>query len=90
MTRKEGLKLLVSRVPEDKREAFVAELREAKSKEDRMNAAKKYNATLTEEEAKAIKNDTANEVSDEDLDTAAGGCSTCNQNCDCYCSCSCN
>ena len=85
MNRKEKMDLLLSKVAEDKKEAFVAELREAKTPEERLNVAKKYNATLTEEEAKACKNSGTNEVSDDDLDKAAGGC--CHYDCACTCVC---
>ena len=87
MTRKERIELLISKVSEDQKEAFIEELRGAKTKEDRLEVAKKYNATLTEEEAKEFMKETANEVSDEDLDTAAGGCTMCSYNCACTCIC---
>ena len=88
MTRKERIELLISKVSADQKEAFIEELRGAKTKEERLEVAKKFNATLTEEEAKEFMKETANEVSDEDLDTAAGGCSPCNPKCECYCYCS--
>ena len=84
MSRKEKMDLLLSKVAEDKKEAFIAELREAKTPEERIKVAKKYNATLTEEEVKAFKENSANEVSDADLDKAAGGCCS---KCGCYCGC---
>ena len=87
MTRKERIELLISKVSADHKEAFIEELRGAKTKEDRLEVAKKYNATLTEEEAKEFMKETANEVSDEDLDTAAGGCTMCHYNCACTCIC---
>ena len=74
MNRKEKLDLLLSKVEEDKKEAFIAELREAKTKAERVAVVKKYGVTLTEEEAQAMKNRAGNELSDEELDTAAGGC----------------
>lgn len=87
MTRKERIELLISKVSAEQKDAFIEELRGAKTKEDRLEVAKKYNATLTEEEAKEFSKATANEVSDEDMDTAAGGCTACH--CDCYCTCYC-
>ena len=90
MTRKEKLDLIISKVPEDKKEAFVAELREGKTKEDRYKIAKKYNVVLTEEEIKSLRSDTSHEVADEDLDAAAGGCSSCGRPCMCGCHCYCH
>ena len=84
MTRKEKMDLLLSKVAEDKKEAFVAELRAAKTPEERLEVAKKYNATLTEDEAKAFQADSTNKITDADLDKAAGGCCS---KCGCYCGC---
>ncbi len=75
MNRKEKLGLILSKVGEDKKEAFIAEMREAKTKEERFEIVKKYGVSLTEEEAQAMKNRAGNELSDEELDAAAGGCS---------------
>ncbi len=81
MTRKEKMNLLLSKVPEEQKEAFVAELRAAETKKARGELFKKYKITLTEEEKSALT-DVDNRVSDEELDCAAGGC------CSCGCSCS--
>ena len=81
MNRKEKLNLLLSEVAEDKKDAFIAELRAAKTREERLAVAEKFGVVLTKEEARAIKNRTGNELSDEELDRAAGGCS-CHS---CYC-----
>lgn len=89
MTRKERMDLLLSKVAEDQKEAFVADLRTAKSKEDRTELFKKYNVVITEEEAADLKEKNGTKLSDEELDAAAGGCvgvGTCNCNCDCSCS----
>ena len=83
MNRKEKLDLLLSKVEEDKKEAFIAELREAKTKAERVAVVKKYGVTLTEEEAQAMKNSAGNEVSDEELDKAAGGCECAYVHCEC-------
>ena len=83
MTRKEKMDLLLSKVAEDKKEAFIAELREAKTPEERLKVAKKYNATLTEDELKAVKAESSNKITDAELDNAAGGCSCAS----CYCAC---
>ena len=80
MTKKEKMELLLAKVAEEQKAAFVAELREAKSKDARQELFKKYNISLSAEEKDAMKTDT-NEVSDEELDAAAGGCcSTCSCN----------
>ena len=88
MNRKEKYDLLLSKVEEGKKEAFISELREAKTKEERFVVVKKYGATLTEEEAQTMKNSSGNELSDEELDKAAGGCS-CHCKCSCQCICAC-
>ena len=73
MTRKEKMDLLLSKVQEAQKEAFVEELRETKSKEERGKLLKKYGVSFTEEEAAALK-EHDNNISDEELDNAAGGC----------------
>ena len=83
MTKKEKVELLLFKVAENRKADFVAELREAKTKEARQELLRKYNISLSEEEKEAMKTDT-NEVSDEELDVAAGGCcSSCNCSCAC-------
>ena len=80
MTKKEKMELLLSKVAEEQKADFVAELREATTKEARQELFKKYSINLSAEEKEAVKSDT-NEVSDEELDVAAGGCCSCS--CDC-------
>ena len=80
LTKKEKVELLLFKVAENRKADFVAELREAKTKEARQELLWKYNISLSEEEKEAMKTDT-NEVSDEELDVAAGGCCSCS--CDC-------
>ena len=87
MTKKEAMNLVLSKVPEEKKEAFVTAIREAKNPEDRQEVLKKFDVTLTKDEAMALKKKNANEVSDDELDHAAGGC--CNCKCSCKCSCTC-
>ena len=84
MTKKEKTELLVAKVPEEQKAAFVAELREAKTKEATQALLKKYNIRLTDEEKKAIKPRT-NELSDEELDQAAGGCCSSSGCAECHC-----
>lgn len=79
MTKKEVVDLILSKVDEDKKEALINELREAKTKEERIKVLEKYGVTITAEEAKMINR---KELSDQELDDAAGGCSC---NCHWYC-----
>jgi len=88
MTRKERIDLLLSKIPEDKRDAFVAKLREAKDRKERRELLKEYGVSLTEEEKAAFKagDGAGNEISDAELDQAAGGCNcTCKAKCKCIC-----
>lgn len=88
MNRKEIMDLLLSKVAEDKKEAFIKEFREAKTAEKRLAVAKKYGAALTEEETKTIKAEIGNAIGDNELDGAAGGCCNC-KGCTCKCNCTC-
>ena len=84
MTKKEKMELLLAKVAEEQKAAFVAELREAKSKDEWLEVVKKYGIRLSEEEKEAIKAQ-SNEVPDEELDAAAGGCcSSCSSSCSCW------
>ena len=73
MTRKEAIDLVLSKVDADRKDAFIAELREAKTKEERSGINKKYNIVLSDEESKAFREAMSNRLSDEDLDAASGG-----------------
>ena len=84
MNKKEIVDLILSKVEESKKEAFIQELREAKTKEERMAVIRKYDVTLTKEEAEKLKGREGNAVGDAELDKAAGGCS-----CVCHCHCHC-
>ena len=74
MTRKEVMDQILSRVPAELREAFIAEIREAETKEARKAVLKKYGIELTAEEREAIRANANNEINDEELDKASGGC----------------
>ena len=74
MTRKEQMDAIVARVAEDQRAAFVAEMREADTKEAREEVLKKYGVEISKEEWETLKGKAGGEVSDEELDKAAGGC----------------
>ena len=84
MNRKDKMDLLLAKVPEKQKEAFVAELRAAKTKKARGELFKKYQIVLTEKEKSALTA-RCHEIADDDLDSAAGGC--CNSDCT---GCSCN
>lgn len=87
MTKKEKLNLILSKVDTDKKEAFISELREAKTKEERGGILRKYGAALTKEDMESMKKE-GNEVSDEELDQAAGGCNcACSAHCSSECIC---
>ena len=81
MTRKEMMDLLLSKVPEEKKDDFVAGLRAAKTNEERVQVLKEFGITLNEEEKNNMKADVRNEISDEELDKAAGGCCSCHMPC---------
>ena len=85
MSKKEKIKLLLSKVAQEQKANFVAELREAFTKEARQELFQKYNISLSAEEREAMKTD-INEVSDEELDAAAGGCC---HSCECTGNCAC-
>lgn len=85
MDRKEKMNLLLSKVEEGKKEAFIAALREAKTKEERFAAAEEFGVKLTKEEIEAMKGQTGHELSDDMLDEAAGG--GCCAQCGCHCGC---
>jgi len=87
MTKKAVIDRMLSKVPEDRKEAFIAELRAAKSKEERIEIAKKYDALLTQEEIRKLQTEAGNEIPDAELDQAAGGCN-CAGNCGCVFHCS--
>ena len=87
MTKKEKMELLLAKVPEEQKEAFVALLRKADTREARSELFQKYGVTLSEAEKAAIKEAPSNELSDEELDKAAGGCCSCTCDCEQYCSC---
>ena len=75
MTKKEIMDLVLTKVPEDQKEAFIEDIRAAKDPEERVAVLEKYGAKLTDEELERIKESGANIIPDEELDDAAGGCS---------------
>ena len=89
MNKKEVMDLMLSKVEESKKEAFIQAFRAAKTNRERLAVAREYGATLTEEEAEKLKGREGNAVSDAELDGAAGGCD-CNCQCGCHCSTDCS
>ena len=88
MTKKEKLDLILSKLDTDKKEAFISEIRQAKTKEERMEIIRKYGVQVSKEDIENIKNMAGNKVSDEELDQAAGGCScACSAHCSAECIC---
>ena len=70
MSINEIIELVLAKVPEDKKEAFLAEVNDKNVKKDAA-FLEKYGVKLTEEELEAIK---SNKITDADLDEVAGGC----------------
>ena len=60
MSGKEMMDLILSKVPEDRREAFVAEIRRAETAEDRKAVLERYGVELTTEEKEAIRKSAGN------------------------------
>ena len=90
MNEKERIDYLLTKVPEDKKEAFVEDLKGISKLEEGLAVLKKYSISLTEEEMKKLT--AKREMSDDELDAAAGGCCSdhvcndhvCNAYCDAY------
>ena len=70
MSINEIIELVLAQVPEDKKEAFLADMGDKTLIKDAA-FLEKYNIKLTEEELEAIK---SNKITDADLDEVAGGC----------------
>ena len=83
MNRKTAMDLLLSKVAEGQKEAFVAELRETKTKKERADVLAKYGVALSDEERETIRNSQGNEISDEELGLANGGCNCAYVHCEC-------
>ncbi len=71
MNGKECIDYLLTKVPEDKKEAFVEDLKGVASLEESLSVLKKYGISLTEEEMQKLA--AKREMSDDELDAAAGG-----------------
>ena len=82
MNGKERIDYLLTKVPEDKKEAFVEDLKGVAGLEDGLSVLKKYGVALTEEEMQQLTS--KREMSDEELDAAAGG-DSCIMKCEEFC-----
>ena len=80
MNGKEQIDYLLTKVPEDKKEAFVEDLKGVANIEEGLSVLKKYGISLTEEEMKKLT--AKREMSDDELDAAAGGCECPGDNCE--------
>ena len=72
MNEKERIDYLLTKVPEDKKEAFVEDLKGITNLEEGLSVLKKYGISLTEEEMQKLTSKC--EMSDDELDATAGGC----------------
>ena len=71
MNDKERIDYLLTKVPEDKKEAFVEDIKGISKLEEGLVILKKYGISLTEEEMQKLTSKC--EMSDNELDAAAGG-----------------
>ena len=74
MTIQEANELVLSKVPEEKKEAFIAAITACKDKSEKLVVLEKFGIQLTEKELEEIS---AAKITDADLDEAAGGCACC-------------
>ena len=75
MNGKERIDYLLTKVSEDKKEAFVEDLKGIANLEEGLAVLKKYGISLTEEEMQKLT--AKREMSDDELDAAAGGGCNC-------------
>ena len=78
MTTQEVNELVLAKVPEEKKEAFIEAITACGKKVDKTAVLEKFGVQLTAEELEAIS---VNKLSDEALDEAAGGCMCCCDEC---------
>lgn len=74
MTRKEKMDLLLSKIPEDRKAAFVAEFRTATTEDAKMEVLRKYGIVLTEEESAILCKKGSSQLSAQELELVSGGC----------------
>ena len=85
MSGKERIDYLLTKVPEDKKEAFVEDLKGVAGLEEGLSVLKKYGISLTEEEMQKLT--AKRELSNDELDatTAGGDGASFGGGCDCPC-----
>jgi hypothetical protein len=71
MTTQEVNELVLAKVPEEKKEAFIEAMVGCKNKAEKAAVLEKFGIQLTAEELEAIN---SSKLTDADLDEAAGGC----------------
>ena len=76
MNDKERIDYLLTKVAEDKKEAFVEDLKGISKLEEGLAVLKKYSISLTEEEMQKLT--AKREMFDNELDAAVGGDCKCN------------
>ncbi len=81
MTKKEMMDLFLSKLPEEKREDFLKDIRSCKTKKEVKALLKKYGVALSEDEAKMLHESMQKEIAPEDMKNVAGGFCSCE--CDC-------
>lgn len=82
MTKKERIDSILSRVDEDKKEAFIQAIREAKTKEEKKAVLTQYGLELSGEELTSLQ---IKELPDDELENVAGGCNCYGCMYDCSC-----
>lgn len=85
MTKKEIVDILLSKVDEDKKEAFAKDLKSADGLAGLTALLDRYGVCLTEEELNAMQTgeDDRRELTEDELDLASGGCGSCDNYDDC-------
>ncbi len=74
MTIQEANELVLSKVPEEKKEAFIEAITACKDKAEKTAVLEKFGVQLTADELEAVN---ATKLRDAELDDAAGGCACC-------------
>ena len=62
---------VLSKVPEEKKQAFIKEISACRTKAERLAVLEKFGIQLTEKELEALS---SSEITDEELALASGGC----------------
>ncbi len=71
MKRKEIMEKIFASISDEKKDEFVVKFREAETTEAKKEVLSKYGIVLTKEDVDAFF---SNELDDDELDTASGGC----------------